>query len=576
MRSDLAVSIGQYSDRGRKETNQDFHGAIIPGQPARSTKGIALVIADGISSSAVGDVAAETAVKSFLTDYYCTSDAWSVKTSAQRVIAAANSWLHAQTRRSQYALDRDKGYVCTLSVMVLKSRTAHLFHIGDSRIYRLDRKSMEQLTTDHRVVVSSEQSYLGRAMGANPNVEIDYEMVPLVVGDVFMLATDGVCEFADPVFVAQRVAEHADDLDEAARLIAREAFDRGCDDNLTVQLVRVDDLPDGEAVDIAGQAISLPVPPLPEEGGEFDDYRIVRKLHASSRSHVYLAEDAIEGGLAVLKVPSIDLRDDDSYLRRFMMEEWVGRRIDSIHVLKNHLPRRKPRYLYLATEYVEGQTLAQWMDDNPEPDIEIVRGIVGQVARGLRAFHRKEMVHQDLRPENIMIDRDGTAKIIDFGSVKVAGVIEAEPALDNGEILGTTQYAAPEYFLGESGTPQSDLFSLGVIAYQMLTGKLPYGAQVARTRSRAQQRRMRYFPATLYNPRLPSWVDHALRKAVHWDPAKRYAALSEFEYELRRPGGGFDDGGQVAFIERDPVLFWKLVSLTLAICAVALIARIWF
>src|SRR3569832_805653 len=121
MPAELRISLGQYSDKGRKPTNQDFHGALIPTEPLLGLKGIAVVIADGSSSSEVSQIASESAVKSFLTDYYCTSEAWSVKTSAVRVIDATNSWLHAQTRRSRYAYERDKGYVCTLSVLVVKS-----------------------------------------------------------------------------------------------------------------------------------------------------------------------------------------------------------------------------------------------------------------------------------------------------------------------------------------------------------------------------------------------------------------------------------------------------------------------
>ena len=113
-----------------------------------------------------------------------------------------------------------------------------------------------------------------------------------------------------------------------------------------------------------------------------------------------------------------------------------------------------------------------------------MRGIVEQIAKGLRAFHRMEMLHQDLRPDNIMIDKTGTVKIIDFGSTRVAGVVEAAPPAADDEILGTAQYTAPEYFLGESGSPRSDMFSLGVISYQMLTGKLPYGTQIARIRTK--------------------------------------------------------------------------------------------
>src|SRR6201995_2477282 len=150
MPAELRISLGQCSDKGRKPANQDFHGALIPTEPLLNLKGIAVVIADGISSSEVSHIASESAVKSFLTDYYCTSESWSVKTSAHRVLAATNAWLHSQTRRSQYAYDKDKGYVCTLSAIVLKAATAHLFHIGDSRIYRVLDNSMEQLTEDHR------------------------------------------------------------------------------------------------------------------------------------------------------------------------------------------------------------------------------------------------------------------------------------------------------------------------------------------------------------------------------------------------------------------------------------------
>ena len=134
------------------------------------------------------------------------------------------------------------------------------------------------------------------------------------------------------------------------------------------------------------------------------------------------------------------------------------------------------------------------MIDNPKPDLETVRGIVEQIAKGLRAFHRKEMLHQDLRPDNVMIDKTGTAKIIDFGATKIAGVAEAAPDIDD-DILGTVQYTAPEYFRGESGSPRSDLFSLGVITYQMLTGQLPYGAQIAKARTKSQLGKLRYDPA---------------------------------------------------------------------------------
>src|SRR5947209_6719947 len=254
MSRELKISIGQYSDKGRKETNQDFHGALIPEQPVLGLKGIAIALADGISSSNVSRIAAESAVKGFLTDYYCTSECWSVKTSAQRVIDATNSWLDSQTRRSHYAYDKDKGYVCTLSVMVVKSTTAHLFHIGDARIYRLSGNSLEQLTNDHRAIISPEQTYLGRALGMNPQIEIDYQALRLEIGDIFVLTTDGVYQHVGARFVAGTIKDHAGDLDCAARTIVEEAYKQGSPDNLTIQIVRIDSLPDSEANEVVGKA----------------------------------------------------------------------------------------------------------------------------------------------------------------------------------------------------------------------------------------------------------------------------------------------------------------------------------
>jgi serine/threonine protein phosphatase PrpC len=570
---ELKISLGQYSEKGRKDTNQDFHGALMPEDPLLTSKGIAVVLADGISSSSVSRIAAESTVKSFLTDYYCTSETWSVKTSAQRVIAATNSWLHSQTRRGQNPYDQDKGYVCTFDAVVLKARTAHIFHIGDSRAYRLDGSSLEQLTEDHRVSAGADQHYLSRAMGFQREIEIDYRTHPIDRGEILLLATDGVYEHADARFMSNTIRSHGDDLEAAAKAIVEHAYQHGSPDNLTLQIIRIDDVPDGDSGDVIGQATDLPLPPLLEPGMAFDGFRIVRELHGSSRSHLYLAVDTITDGTCVIKTPSIDLGGDKGYLKRLMMEEWVGRRINSPHVLKSLPPSGKRNFLYVVTEYVEGQTLAQWMTDNPQPDLETVLGIIEQIARGLQAFHRLEMVHQDLRPANIMIDRTGTVKIIDFGSTRVAGVLEARPSVDANEVLGTVQYTAPEYLLGEGGSPRSDLYSLGVIAYHMLTGKLPYGADMAKAKTRSQQKKTPYTSAMDENRSIPVWIDGALRKAVHPAPFSRYEEISEFVHALRHPASEFLNPPTAPLMDRNPLLFWKGVSLVLALIIVGLLAR---
>lgn len=571
MPGELRVSIGQHSDRGRKEINQDFHGAVIPQGRQLETRGVAVALADGISSSSVAHIASEAAVRGFLEDYYCTSEAWTVKKAAHRVLIATNSWLHSQTRRSEYRYDRDRGYVCTLSALVLKATSAHLFHVGDSRIYRLRGTDMEPLTEDHRVYVSREQSYLGRALGINPHLDIDYRCVPVEVGDVFLLATDGVYEYLDAESIATAIAGGGENLDAVAKALVGEALRRDSPDNLTLQIVRIDALPAQDADGFRQHLAELPLPPLLDGRREFDGYRIVRELYASGRSHVYLAEDPDSGERLVLKIPAMSVRNDGEHLERLMMEEWIARRIDNPHVLKAGAQHRRHHYQYVTFEYLEGKSLRQWLLDHPRPNLETVRGIVEQIAKGLRAFHRLEMLHQDVRPDNIFIDTHGLVKIIDFGSVRVAGILETVSPLAGEAILGTEQYSAPEYFLGEIGTERSDLFSLGVITYEMLTGRLPYGTAVPGARTPAAQRRLKYRTVLDDKRELPAWLDATLRKAVHPNPLQRQTDVIEFVHELRHPNAEFLRATQPPLIERHPAAFWKSVSAVLALLVVLLL-----
>ena len=560
----LKISVGQYSDKGRKEVNQDFHGVLVPKEPLLTSKGIAIALADGIGSSDVSQRASEFAVMSLLDDYYCTSEAWSVKKSVECVLTATNAWLHSRTRQSQYRYEKDRGYVCTLSALVIKSTTAHVFHAGDTRIYRLRADALEQLTEDHRVWVSEEQSYLSRAMGFNPQIEIDYLALPIEPGDVFLLASDGVYEHVDAAFMAGALQRGRGDLDQAARAIADAAYQRASKDNLTVQIVVIDVLPSQQAGEIHQRLSELSLPPILDARMTLDGYRIVREVHGSNRSHVYLAVDMETDALVIIKTPSIDLQDDPAYLERFLMEEWVARRIDSAHVLKPCAQTRQRHFVYVATEFIDGQTLSQWMIDNPKPDLETVRGIVEQIAKGLQAFHRLEMLHQDLRPNNIMIDKTGTVKIIDFGATSVAGIVETAPPMERSNILGTAQYTAPEYFLGEAGSARSDMFSLGVITYQMLSGRLPYGADVAKSRTLSAQRSLQYASVLHDEREIPVWIDGVLGKAVHPNPLKRYETLSEYVHDLRHPNLAFLSRTRPPLVERHPVLFWKVLCAILA------------
>lgn len=557
----LAVSVGQYSDAGKKDVNQDFHGVCIPREPLLSSKGIAIAIADGISSSNVSQIASQTAVGAFLEDYYCTSDAWSVKTAAQKVLRATNSWLYSQTRNSPHRFNKDKGYICTFSAMIIKSTTAHIFHCGDSRIYRLSGNSLEPLTVDHRHVVSEQTSYLTRALGIHDALELDYQSVSLEQGDVFVLSTDGIHEYLADQGIAQSILAHEGELDELSQTLTEQALAAGSDDNLTLQIIRVDQLPDSQIEEVQQQITLLPLPPKLEPRKEFDGYKILREIYISSRSHVYLASDTETQEQVVIKTPSTELKDDTAYLESFLMEDWIAKRINNPHVLKAVSAKRKRNYLYTVTEFVEGQTLSQWIIDNPRPKIEQVRNIIDQIAKGIQAFHRQEMIHQDIRPNNIMIDNAGTVKIIDFGSTKVAGISDIRS--NNEGIVGTMQYSAPEYFINQPVSYRADIYSVGVIAYQMLAGQLPYGIKVSNARTKTAQLKLSYYSLLEQKLDIPAWLDDTIKKAVSVNPLKRYDEISEFSYDLRNPNKDFVNRARPPLIERSPIVFWQGLSLVL-------------
>lgn len=225
----------------------------------------------------------------------------------------------------------------------------------------------------------------------------------------------------------------------------------------------------------------------------------------------------------------------------------------------------------MVTEYLEGKSLAQWIIDNPKPSLEQIRNIISQIAKGLQAFHRQEMIHQDIRPANIMIDNTNTVKIIDFGSTYIAGVTNTKDA----ELLkGTMRYSAPEYFLGHAGTARSDIYALGVIAYEMLSGgKFPYGVNIAQAKSVNAQRRIQYTSLINDESELPIWIDDALQKALHINPLKRYETLSEFVYDLHHPNKAFLNRTRPPLIQRNPVMFWQGVSFSLLLIIVFILLK---
>lgn len=567
----LEVTIAQRSDAGRKETNEDSMGALCPDLPALlAHKGAVAVIADGVSTAEAGREAAELCVKSFLGDYFSTPETWSVETSSRKVLNTINEWLYAKGRQHP---DAHRGHVSTLSVLVLKSRTAYVFHVGDTRVQLWRNGKLRRLTRDHTVQVSGTEKYLARAMGFDTKVEVDLQRTSVELGDVFLLTSDGIHDHVSDAELEAWLSEVTSNrelpqLEHHCERLIRLASEHGSQDNLTCQLLRVDHLPDANATEYIDRLGELPFPPELSPGALIDGFVVREELYASRRSQLYLVQEPETKQLLVMKTPSVNYADDPAYIERFLLEDWVGRRVKSRHLQESVEPPAHRSYLYSLRQYVPGKTLAEWIAAHhrrgvPLRDVGEVVQLVGECVRGLIALHRREVLHQDLKPGNVIVSEDGKVTLIDYGSCAVAGIDEIAAPIARDEILGTASYSAPEYALRLKPSPRSDLFSLGCLTYEMLTGQLPYGEALEQARAPADFERLRYIPASQRNPHVPLWMDRALERAVRIRAEERYAELTEFIYDLENPNPDYLGEVTAPLLERASAGAWRMLALAL-------------
>lgn len=556
MKAQLNVTAVQRSEAGIKPRNEDSIAIHIPQGAQLTAKGIVVAIADGVSAAEAGREASEIAVKGFVSDYYSTPDSWSVKQSAHKVLIALNRWLFGQ---GQKFLEAEKGYVTTFSSVIFKSRSAYVFHVGDSRIYRLRDGVLKQLTRDHVARISAEQCYLARALGIDVNLDIDFRTLDLQVGDLFLLTTDGVHEKIEPRLLQQLVMDGCADLDTLAAALIQTALDNGSTDNVSCQLVQVNALGQETNEDVLQTLNKLPFPPELLVGQKLDGWRVLQPIHASARSQLYLVQHEDNGQRAVMKTPSHNYIDDVGYIERFILEEWVARRIDSPYVVKVVEPPRPRRFLYYLLEHIEGPTLANVTSRREPLDIAHVVDLADKLVQGLRAFHRRETLHQDLKPDNVVLRGDDPV-ILDFGSVYVAGVDEIATTFGRERALGTLEYSAPEYRLQRPRSAASDQFALAVMLYELLTGHHPFGSGYQQAQQPKDFLALKYIPAYRRNPLVPLWMDGALRKAMQINAELRYDSLSEFLHDLKRPNPAFLQADQRPLLERDPLRFWQILS----------------
>lgn len=568
----LKVSVGGYSDAGKRAHNQDAFAVKIPVLYAeKKHKGIVASIADGVSCSNNSQQASQTSVTQFINDYYCTPETWSIKLSASKVLNSLNSWLFHHNNQSGLPHD---GLITTFSTLIFKSTTAYLFHIGDTRVYRFRDGKLNQLSHDHQRATYGKNSVLTRALGMDCHLDVDFQRVELQEGDLFFLSSDGIHDCLSKNQLAEHLSSYqsqrtdTQNLEALAKEIALDSEIKGSSDNLTCLLVCIENLPTSNINELQHRLTQLTIPPALEIGNKIDHFVIEKIIHQGTRSHVYLATDNRSKKHYILKMPSLNFADDLVYLDGFSKEQWVGRKLSHPDIMAIYPKIEGSPFLYHICEYIEGITLRQWMFDNPNPSLQTSREIINNIVSAVRVIQRAGMVHRDLKPENIMISVHNKITIIDFGTVQIDSLDEISPAPHSDVPLGATDYIAPEYLNGGLATSSSDLFSIAVIAYELLAGELPYKRLNSSSLQHATKAQWQYRSIKSYRSDIPNWVDQVLKKAVQPNVKNRYQVMSEFVTDLFTPNSGLiEKHNKAPMIERNPLLFWQFFAGTVTLIA---------
>ncbi len=557
--SELQLHYSSICEAGLKPANEDAVAVNLPADAHLLTyKGACFALADGVSTAEAGQQASERAVSRFCREYSQTPDSWSVAYSATQLLATINNELY---ELSHQFVHNQKGYLTTFTALIIKSQTAHFFHIGDSRLYHWRNGVLVQLSQDHTTVLSEQRQFLGRALGMDARVELQQGSISLMPGDKFLLCSDGISDFINAEAL-QRQLTAATDLQLTAQQLKQHALTQGSDDNVSLIVLEVMALPEQSLDDLNQHLTRLPFPPALSPGMKLDGYKVLSELFASSRSHLYLVEEESSGRQLVLKCPSLNYDDDALYIDRFIREEWIGLRIESDYVVRVVRQCRPRTFLYYLLEYLSGQSLEHWFERQPKPlKPALAIKLVKQIAEGLKAFHRMGAIHQDLKPGNIIYLDDGSLKIVDFGSVYVAGLAEIYSPLQHEAALGTAAYSDPHYLLGHNSGVQGDIYALATIAYELFSGgHLPYGNAVEECRTAADYDKLRYRNSSRFNSVIPTWFDRALRKGVSLDLSQRYQSINQLLTDLQQPNPAFLHEEVKQQHKTNPLLFWQLLS----------------
>jgi serine/threonine-protein kinase len=264
-------------------------------------------------------------------------------------------------------------------------------------------------------------------------------------------------------------------------------------------------------------------------GDQVDRYHIESIVASGGMASIFRANDLCTGRLVALKVPRLEAECDPVFYERFNREAEIGKKLNHPAVIKV-LDHNRGKNLYLVAEWVEGRSLRQILIEEGRLPLDRAVWIAMEICVALEYMHGQGVVHRDLKPENIIIDSEDGIKIIDFGIAQLAGARRLTFGKFS-ELMGSPDYISPEQVKGNRGDARSDLFALGVILYEMLTGHAPFSGPTPLAIMNARLLNHPVPPREV-NPSISPQLQEILYRALERDPKNRYANARELAWEL--------------------------------------------
>jgi serine/threonine protein phosphatase PrpC len=538
----LQLRVAEVSSAGPRPENQDATRIVTPAPLLAASKGHLFALADGVSQCHDGGLAATATLQALALDYYSTPETWTVTQALDRLLTAQNRWLRAN--------GGGQPLLTTLTALVLRGTRFTLAHIGDCRAYLLRAGRLRKLTAEHVWEQPGMQHVLKRAMGLDEHLLMDYIEDDLQQGDRLLLLSDGVWASLDDLFLHQTLLRDAEPA-VLCQALVDQALIRGSQDNSSALLVCVDQLPEASLSDSLLPSEERTAPPRLKEGQVFEGWRVVAELKESRQSLLYRVQDQV-GQAWLLKTLPPPLRNDAEAIRALVQEEWFMRRVAGQHVPELHPMHQRQHIYYVMREY-PGRTLEQHKREQGLLSVPNWRDMAQRLVKAVGLLHRRNMLHRDIKPDNLHLDDQGILRLLDFGLTYCPGLSNRHA----GTLPGTPSYIAPEAFAGAEPSAQQDLYSLGVTLYYLLTGHYPYGEVEAFQRPRFGQPT----PPSRYRPDVPAWLDGCLLKALEADPARRYETAEEWLLALEQGERASLTMTHQPLLDREPLLVWRAVAL---------------